>query len=59
MASAYRQTANVYGLIYDIDATIDPTDVTSLLRECFSVQIYMGLTARETLFISDESGLFS
>jgi hypothetical protein len=58
MASADRTSLNViYGLIYDIEATLNPIEITSLIRECFSIQVYSGIWAREALFICDESGL--
>ena len=56
MASAYQTTANVYGLICGIDPTLNPKEIISLIQECFSIQVYAGVSNREALFICDEAG---
>jgi hypothetical protein len=60
MATAYNQENNkVYGLIYDIDLSIEINDITSLIQECFDqVQIYEGLNRNEAFFISSDSGIY-
>ncbi len=60
MATAYNQENNkVYGLIYDIDISIETNEITSLIQECFvQVQIYDGLNRNEAFFISPESGKY-